>query len=116
MPWAKLDDRFWIHPSITRVGNTSAGVFARMVSYCGSFLTDGVVPAEIAQMIAGRDTRALTNLVENGLVDQLESGGYYIPDYLDYNRSRELIEAERENAKKRMRGHRPGNGNGKGHA
>jgi hypothetical protein len=95
MTWARLDDGYWMHPKILMAGNTAAGVFSRMLSYCGCYLTDGLVPEPIAAQIAGADRKALAALVEQQLVDQLPSGGYVIRDYLEYNRSKEQTEDER---------------------
>lgn len=41
MPWTKLDDGFWMHPKILLAGNEAVGIFARCISYCGAYLTDG---------------------------------------------------------------------------
>lgn len=108
MTWTKLDDRFWMHPGILMVGNTAAGVFARMLSYCGAYLTDGVVPASVVQTIVGSDRRSVDALARAGLVVPLESGGVEVPDYLDYNRSKAQVEADveqrREASKRRWNG------------
>ena len=95
MTWARLDDGFWMHPKVLMTGNTGAGIFARMLSYCGSYLTDGLVPEPIALQIAGPDRKALQTLLDYELVDRLESGGYIIRDYLEYNRSKAQTEEER---------------------
>lgn len=102
MSWVKLDDRFWMHPSLLAAGNTSAGIFARFLSYCGCYLTDGAVPAGVVQTIVGKDRQALDALCSTGLVVRLhgeEAGGVYVPDFLDYNKSKEELEADR-NAKR----------------
>jgi hypothetical protein len=52
MSWAKLDDRFWMHPKVTAIGNEGAGTFARLLSYCSCYLTDGLVPADAVKMIS----------------------------------------------------------------
>jgi hypothetical protein len=94
--WARLDDGFWMHPKVLMVGNTAAGVFARCLSYCGSYLTDGLVPEPIATQIAGGDRKALQALVDHDLLTHLPSGGFHIRDYLEYNRSKEETEAARK--------------------
>jgi hypothetical protein len=104
MTWTKLDDLFWMNPKVLLAGNTAAGAFARMLSYCGCYLTDGLVPQGIADTIAGADTDSLQRLIDVGLVTRLESGGIYIADYLEHNRSKAQVEADRkqrrENGKK----------------
>lgn len=96
MPWVKLDDTFWSHPRATCAGNAGAGIFSRMLSYCGCYLTDGLVPEHIAAFIVGSDKKAFDTLKQFGLIEVLESGGVVIPDYLDYNRSKADVERERK--------------------
>lgn len=97
MAWAKLDDNFWMHPSILMVGNVGAGVFARMLSYSGCYLTDGLVPAQIVQQIVGSDKKVLPELDRLGLIEiREETGSVLIPDYLEYNRSKADVENDRK--------------------
>lgn len=95
MSWAKLDDRFWMHPKIVHAGNESAGVFCRCLSYCGAYLTDGRVPATVALSIAG-GKRTLDAVVAAELLEQLPSGDFYVRDYSHYNPLRDVVEAKRE--------------------
>lgn len=95
MTWVRIDDGFWMHPKIVRVGNDSAGAFVRMLSYCGCYLTDGRVPGDVARTIAGRPA-TLTKLVNQGLLVLLPaSGDYAIQDFADYNPLRDEVEAQR---------------------
>ena len=93
--WAKLDDGFWMHPKVVMAGNEAVGIFARCLSYCGAYLTDGRVPEPVALSIAG-GKRPLDNVVSVGLLDRLESGDLYVRDYAHYNPLRDEIEAKRE--------------------
>lgn len=97
MTWVKLDDAFWANPKVVSVGNEAAGAYARMLSYCGQHLTDGVVDASVAKFI----TRAAvcTQLVAHGFLAK-QGSGFSIPDFLDFNPSREEVEAKR-NARSR---------------
>jgi hypothetical protein len=104
--WTKLDDGFWMHPKVLMAGNTAAGIFARMLAYCGAYLTDGLVPEHIAVSIAGPDKRALDALVTAELAERLESGGYYIPDFLEHNRSKRQVDEDR--AQRRANGKKGG--------
>jgi hypothetical protein len=96
MTWTKLDDGFWMHPKVLMAGNSAAGIFARLLSYCGAYLTDGMIPSQIVATIVGQDRDALDELHRVGLIDLLETGGAVIPDYLDHQRSRAQVEADRE--------------------
>lgn len=95
MTWAKLDDGFWMHPKVVIAGNEAAGIFARCLSYCGKYLTDGRVPDQVAVSIAG-GKRPLEHVVEHGLLVRLPSGDLYISDYAHYNPLRDEVEAKRE--------------------
>ena len=93
MPWVKLDDRFWGNPKVLIIGNEAAGAYARMLSFCGDHLTDGRVPEETARFIAKPKTLGV--LEEYGFIHR-NGTGYLIPDYLEFNPSREQIEAKRQ--------------------
>ncbi len=93
--WAKLDDGFWMHPKVLMAGNTAAGVFARMLSYSGCYLTDGLVPAAIVSQIVGTDRKTLPALAQYGLIEVLETGSVVIPDFLEHNKSKVEVEAAR---------------------
>ena len=105
MSWTKLDDGFWMHPKVMMAGNEAAGIFARCLSYCGNYLTDGLVPEPIALQIAG-SKRALDNAVNTGLLERLETGSIFIRDYLHHNPTRDEVEAQR--AKRSEAGRRGG--------
>jgi hypothetical protein len=101
--WAKFCDTFWAHPKILAAGNEAVGAFARMVSYCGSQLTDGHVPTSVARTIA--TPSVLKRLVAGGLLDEAP-GGYSVHDFLAYNPSRSKVLAQRESTAERVAVHR----------
>ena len=107
MSWAKLDDRFWIHPKVMAIGNEGAGVLARMLSYCGCFLTNGLVPGDAVQIICP-NRELLERMNDLDVIELRESGSVMIRDYLDYNPPREKVLADREAARERMRKRRNG--------
>lgn len=113
MAWARLDDQFWSNPKIEAAGNAAAGLFARALCYCSAHGTDGFVPRQIAGRLAAR-SRSIEGVTKAGLwlavapgdvfvvTGRKDSGrrklpdvevvieahGYYIRDYLHYNRAR----------------------------
>lgn len=93
MAWAKLDDGFWSNPKVEEAGNEAAGAYARMLSYCGQHLTDGHVKQAAAKYITRRPI--LTRLVELGFLER-NGEGWIIPDYLEFNPSREEVESKRK--------------------
>jgi hypothetical protein len=100
MSWTKIDDGFYDHPKVLEAGNEAIGLFCRVLSYCGKQLTDGFTPERVAAFLGKR--RAIDKLVEVGLWECVE-GGYQVHDYLDYNRSREDVEADRAGNAERQR-------------
>jgi hypothetical protein len=89
----KLDDGFWSSPAITKVGNEAAGVYARMLSYCGQHLTDGLVTGNVAKLIAGK-VKPLNDLVDEGLLLRM-GDDFGIAGFLNFNPSREDVEDRR---------------------
>lgn len=120
MPFVFLDDAFHSNPKVLSVGLDGAGLYARALSYCGHYLTDGFVPRGWAREVVGRKQKLLRALTEAGLWREVENG-YCIPDYLDFNPPRELVEAQRSelSEKRRVAGQKGAAarwGNGKPHA
>ena len=101
MPWARLDDKFHSHPTTWMVGLEANGLFARGLSYCADQLTDGFMPEQwvwsnIPATSRSKDPRGIIlSLEEAGLWERIE-GGWRIPDYLNYNPSRNEVEEHRE--------------------
>jgi hypothetical protein len=97
-----------MHPKVLIVGNTAAGIYARMLAYCGCYLTDGLVPQAIVGTIVGKDTKALQALIDLSMVEPLETGSLFIHNYLEFNRSkREVDEDRKTRAKNGSKGGRP---------
>lgn len=112
MAWARLDDQFAFNPKVMAAGNEAVGVFARAVCYCSANETDGFIPDDIAALLARKplrnrvETSQLWIKVSPGdkfkVTGRKDSGrrrlpdvevvikahGYYIRDYLHYNRAR----------------------------
>lgn len=107
MPYAQLDDRFHSHPKVRELSLAARGLFATGLSYAACFLTDGDLPiAFVREHLRGRGARkAAEELVGAGLWEQTQ-WGYRMPGYLDYNRSREQVEADRESRRRRQAAHR----------
>jgi hypothetical protein len=95
MAWGRLDDSFDAHRKVRRAGLEAVGLHARALSYCAGSLTDGHVDPEWLTERAGRRAERLAEqLVAAGLWEH-NSDGFVIHDYLEYNPSREEVEASR---------------------
>ncbi|MEU2514330.1 mucin-2 [Streptomyces syringium] len=109
--WAKLDDGFHSHPKIIRVGNAAAGLLARVISYAGQHLTDGVVPGAVVREYGTGPQ--ITKLSAVGLLHarghecarcaQPDAGDFIVHDFLVSNPSRAKVDGDRERAADRQR-------------
>jgi hypothetical protein len=101
MSWFKLDDNFGNHPKVNRAGNAAAGLWVRCGTYCAQYLTDGHIPLEVAGQFGNR--KEIEALLDAGLWVQ-NGDGYVMPDYLEYNPSREETLTKREAERVRKAG------------
>lgn len=107
MSWFKLDDKFHDHPKVEAAGNAAIGLYCRLGTYCADKLTDGFIPTATARRYGtAREIKALTfcPIPDTRPLLLIVEGGYVMPDYLEYNPTREKVLAEREAAKLRMQG------------
>lgn len=112
MPWAKLDDRFYLNPKIMRAGLVPRALYIAGLVHAAGGLTDGLIEhsaiprlAALADVVKWRTAAA--RLVELGLWKEVAEG-YLIHDYLAYNPSKEHAEHVRqERAKAGKMGGRP---------
>lgn len=68
MPSVKVEDGFWMDPRIVTGAagdNAAAGVYSRLMSYCGRYNTD-TVPAGVVTLVAGEDYAVVPVLVGTG--------------------------------------------------
>jgi hypothetical protein len=97
MSWAKLDDQFPDHVKVMGAGPLASWLHVCGLCYCGRMLTDGYIPFRQVRKLADVDNpeELAAILVREGLWEEAP-GGYVIHDYLDYNPSREKVEATRQ--------------------
>jgi hypothetical protein len=99
MPWFRLEDTFHHHPKVMRAGNGPVGLWVRCGTWSAAYLTDGMVPADIAAMY-GR-TREIETLVATRLWVEVD-GGFLMPDYLDYNPSKaDVVQRRKADAERK---------------
>jgi hypothetical protein len=107
MPWFKIDDKAHSHPKWLKAGNAAIGLFVRAGSYSAQHLTEGIVPAVIAQLYGTAPQAA--KLVKVGLwhgsphdcprCPQPPAGDYVIHDFFEGGRN--STRAQVEDARKR---------------
>lgn len=113
MPWANFDDQFPKHPKVLPISDAAFRLHVSGVCHSAQYLTDGKVGEDAAPLLVPRFKKAtLDELIRRGHWHQLgegcstetcprgEDGNYAIHDYLQWNRSREEVEAERERKRK----------------
>ena len=114
MPWFRLDDSFHSHPKVIAAGNEAIGLFVRCGTYAAEHLTDGFIPEHVAVLYGGSQVRsrgdaadgkaeALAETLVRTKLWRRTRGGWRMPDYLDYNPSKEAVDKERKNAADRQR-------------
>jgi hypothetical protein len=114
MTWAHLDDSFDSHPKVMKAGNAAAGLFARLIAYSSRLLTDGAIAGAV--MTSYGTKPQIDKLVRVGLAHraghacprcaQPDEGDYVIHDYLQWNKSRAKVLAERKTEADKKRNQR----------
>jgi hypothetical protein len=114
VPWFRLDDSFHSHPKVIAAGNEAIGLYVRCGTYAAQFSTDGLIPEDIAVLYGASDTGSrkdpgtgkpetlAATLVRVKLWRRVRTG-WRMPDYLDYNPSKQAVDKERKDAAERQR-------------
>lgn len=108
MSWLRLDDDMLDHPKWVRAirdgGSAALHLWIGLCSWCSRHLTDGEIPADMVETIAGpRGTKVTAKarraLADASLIVQRDDGGVTVVDYLERNPSRaEVTEKKRRRA------------------
>lgn len=100
MPWFRLDDSFHSHPKVLKAGNEAIGLYVRCGTYAAQHSTDGFIPEQVALQYG---TPKLADTLVQARLWRRTRGGWRMPDYLDYNPSKEAVDKERKAAAERQR-------------
>jgi hypothetical protein len=115
MSWGKLDDGWDQHPKLLAAGLIARAIQSNAIAYCARYMTDGYLATEaLPHLFTGVELLFVKNgggsptaasaidwaavMVANGLWDKVEGRPgqpYKVHDYLDYNRCRVDLLAER---------------------
>lgn len=103
MTWTRFEDTFYDHPKIVNLTQSAHTLFVNSIMYCNRFLTDGHIPREAPRFFYRYDDldTASVELLDAGLWEQ-NGTGWYVHDYLEYQKSKEHILKKRQEAKERM--------------
>lgn len=102
MSWLKLDDQIFINRKVARCNTETKMLYIVSLSYCANQLTDGEIPEDVLPLLAGmagidkqNAKQSASKLLEVCLWVATPTG-WQIPDYLEYNPSKEQVEHNRE--------------------
>ena len=104
MTWVKVDDLITEHEKCVGLSSDAWCLWLHGLTYCSRNLTDGRIPkAMLGRLTAlSKPERAAGELVEAGL--WLERARWFeVHDYLEHQRSKAQVEADREAAAERQR-------------
>lgn len=95
MPWANLDDQYAEHPNNWDLSDAAFRLHTAAICYANKHLTDGEIPATKVRTLVPRfRAAALRELLADHWIDKGDA--YAIRDFLDWNRSKAQVQAERE--------------------
>jgi len=101
--WFKVDDGFWGHPKRMACTPTAIGIWATAGSWSAQQLTDGVVPAHVLAVLAGKPRDAQV-LVAAGLWHAANhtcrrcppiTSGWVFHDWIDWQPTRQKVHDKR---------------------
>lgn len=97
MGWFKVDDQLAFHAKTVMVGNSAMGLWVRAGSWSSAHLTDGFIPAHMANAMANAMAKPsdTESLVESGLWDEVD-GGYQFHDWSEFQPSGEEEKQKRK--------------------
>jgi len=101
MTYFKVDDGIWGHPKFSLLSNDAIALWVMAGSWCGRYVTDGLLPFQSLAMVRGSKQSA-QELVDAGL--WLETpNGWLFHDWHDYQYTKDEVESRRayEREKKR---------------
>lgn len=130
MPWGRLDDRANGDAKLLALSDAAWRMWGCGLIYCQFNLTDGFIPEHAIHTFGVRaknkdvvaDELCRTLVPGKGPLWHRVEGGFQVHDFLDWNDSREKVEADRQGSKgrwqryKKQRSKRVGNTVGNGAA
>src|ERR1051326_2599951 len=81
-------------------GNEAVGLYVRCGTYAAQHSTDGFVPEQVALLYG---SRKLADTLVRAKLWRRVRGGWKMPDFLDYNPSKQAVDNERKAAAARQR-------------
>ncbi len=118
MTWSKFDDAAAKNPKSREAGNEAWALWVAAVMYCNRHLTDGLIslaalandclpraiPEARAKKLAEQLCECSIRDGGAGLFERAEKGKYRVHDFLEWNLSKDEVEARRKTDRDRKRG------------
>jgi hypothetical protein len=104
MTWVKVDDLITEHEKCVGLSADAWCLWLHGLTYCSRNLTDGRIPKAMLPRLTNlaKPAKAAAELVEAGLWDE-RAKWFAVHDYLEHQRSKAQVEADREAAAERQR-------------
>lgn len=83
MSWLRIDDGFSRNPKVTSLTHKQRWIWVDILCYCSRYDTDGYVPENLHEFIAGATESFLEKLIDRDLLDDT-SHGLRVHDWLNY--------------------------------
>lgn len=109
MAWIRLSDNYIDHPKIEPLSDGAFRLWHQMLAYCRRHLTDGLVPKATMLGFASYKPKRLDELLQPAregyipLVEKVQSFGFKMHDYLEWNPSKDEETERRSDSRDRMR-------------
>jgi hypothetical protein len=104
MTYFKMDDGFMRNTAMRKLGLAGRSLYLAGLCHCSRELTDGIIAKEVVDVLVAEaqvSAKIVVLLVAHGRwVD--EGDHFRVHDYLEHQRSRAQVEAERVNGRKRV--------------
>lgn len=111
MAWIRLDDDYFYHPKFATLSHMAFRLWHEGLVYCRKLMTDGLIKTSALKAFrygSPRAIRELTTPIHDGVAPlwAVDTEGYRVHDYLDWNPSQDEEQRDRREAKRRMRAFR----------
>ena len=96
-PWANFDDCYPDHPKVIGLSDGAFRLHTSGIIYCSRYKTDGLIPKQQVSKLVPNYRAAHLKELTRGPKPLWTTDGthYYIHDYLQWNRSKAEVEANK---------------------
>jgi hypothetical protein len=110
MSYFRIDDRANDNPKLLAISDGAFRLWVEGGLFCNRHLTDGLI-LDMALRGFRYATKKRVQELTAGILWDAVDGGYRMHDYLDWNDSKDVIEAKKQSGRERVKRWRNGDGN-----